>query len=269
MRSLNTSLKTSWMRPWTLVRSQRYAFIFGVQFAVLTSMTATCNHKEDMFFTSALKEVQKLRKASLWLKSSTSTIKQLEALMVLRDVVTHWNYTHAMIKRALMLQKVIISFSLCMYGDTNCECFHRLLTGLFLRTRRFSPWCCQARSGSFLSNSAQFSRWVHYIIQIGFELTPSTSTVTRYSPMPTSAAPPPSNVSSSTSDNSFLASIARCPIASTATAATQPAALKPVSKRERYLTLEHGKMDFEALNTPLLWWKVRSLMQYVICLFLT
>ena len=82
-----------------------------------------------------------------------------------------------------MLRKVIISLSLCMYGDTNCECFRRLLTGLFLRTRRFGPWCCQAQSGSFSSNSAQFSRWVHYIIQIRFELTPSTSTVTRYSPM--------------------------------------------------------------------------------------
>ena len=109
--------------------------------------------------------------------------KLLANLIVIRDVVTRWNYTHAMIKRALMLRKVITSFSLCMYGDTNCECFRRLLTGLFLRMRRFGPWCCQAWSGSFSSNSAQFSRWVHYIIQIGFELTPSTSTVTRYSPM--------------------------------------------------------------------------------------
>ena len=103
--------------------------------------------------------------------------------MVIRDVVTCWNYTHAMTKWALMLQKVIFSFSLCMYGNTNCECFHRLLSGLFLRTRRFGPWCCQAWSGSFSSNSAQFLRWVHYIIQIGFELTLSTSAVTRYSPM--------------------------------------------------------------------------------------
>lgn len=86
--------------------------------------------------------------------------------------------------------------------------------------------------------------------------------------MPTSVAPPSTNVSSSTSDNSFLASIARRPIASTSTPAAQPAP-KPVSERERYLTLEHGKMDFEALNAPLLWWKVRSLMRYVIYSFLT
>ena len=86
--------------------------------------------------------------------------------------------------------------------------------------------------------------------------------------MPTLAAPPLPNVSSSTSDNLFLASIAPRPIASTSTAAAQPA-LKPVSKHKQYLTLEHRKMDFEALNTPLLWWKIQSLMQYVICLFLT
>ena len=28
--------------------------------------------------------------------------------MVIRDVVTRWNYTHAMIKRALMLRKVCL-----------------------------------------------------------------------------------------------------------------------------------------------------------------
>ena len=39
--------------------------------------------------------------------------------------------------------------------------------------------------------------------------------------MPTLAAPPPPNVSSSTLDNSFLASIACCPITSTSTAAAQ------------------------------------------------
>jgi hypothetical protein len=32
--------------------------------------------------------------------------KQLCELMVIRDVVTQWNYTHAMIKRALLLRKV-------------------------------------------------------------------------------------------------------------------------------------------------------------------
>lgn len=45
------------------------------------------------------------------------------------------------------------------------------------------------------------------------------------------AAPPPTNISSSTSDNSFLASITHCPIASTSTAATQPA-LKLISEHE-------------------------------------
>ena len=39
----------------------------------------------------------------------TSKGSKLELLMVIRDVVTRWNYTHAMIKRALMLRKV----SLC------------------------------------------------------------------------------------------------------------------------------------------------------------
>ena len=50
--------------------------MFGIQFAVFTSTTAMGDHEEDMFFTSALKEVQKLCKASLWLKPSTSTIEQ-------------------------------------------------------------------------------------------------------------------------------------------------------------------------------------------------
>jgi hypothetical protein len=36
----------------------------------------------------------------------TAKGSKLELLMVIRDVVTHWNYTHAMIKRALMLHKV-------------------------------------------------------------------------------------------------------------------------------------------------------------------
>ena len=76
MRSSKTSLKMSWMRPWTLARSKRYAFMFGIQFAVFTSTTATGDHEEDMFFTSAPKEVQKLCEESLWLESRTSTIKQ-------------------------------------------------------------------------------------------------------------------------------------------------------------------------------------------------
>ena len=50
--------------------------MFGIQFAVLTSTTAMGDHEEDVFFTSAPKEVQKLCEASLWLKSSTSTIEQ-------------------------------------------------------------------------------------------------------------------------------------------------------------------------------------------------
>ena len=36
----------------------------------------------------------------------TAKGSKLELLMVIQDVVTCWNYTHAMIKRALMLRKV-------------------------------------------------------------------------------------------------------------------------------------------------------------------
>ena len=36
----------------------------------------------------------------------TAKGSMLELLMVIQDVVTCWNYTHAMIKRALMLHKV-------------------------------------------------------------------------------------------------------------------------------------------------------------------
>lgn len=31
--------------------------------------------------------------------------------MVVRDVRTRWNYTHAMIRRALLLQEVIVIYS--------------------------------------------------------------------------------------------------------------------------------------------------------------
>ena len=50
--------------------------MFGIQFAVFTSTTATGDHEEDMFFTSVPKEVQKLCEACLWLESRTSTIEQ-------------------------------------------------------------------------------------------------------------------------------------------------------------------------------------------------
>ena len=36
---------------------------------------------------------------------------KLETLMVVRDVVTRWNYMHAMIKRALVLQKESLYYS--------------------------------------------------------------------------------------------------------------------------------------------------------------
>lgn len=74
--------------------------------------------------------------------------------------------------------------------------------------------------------------------------------------MPTSATPPSTSAPQPAHDNSFLASIARRPTASSSTAVTQPVPT-PESESERYRVLEHGKMEPEALNTPLLWWKVR------------
>lgn len=43
--------------------------------------------------------------------------------MVIRDVVTRWNYTHAMIKRALMLRKVTSWFSSDLDDDIKCIFF--------------------------------------------------------------------------------------------------------------------------------------------------
>ena len=52
--------------------------------------------------------------------------------------------------------------------------------------------------------------------------------------------------------NSFLANIARRS-SSSLIATTAP---KPASEFERYAVFEHGKMEKEALENPLLWWKV-------------
>lgn len=45
--------------------------------------------------------------------------KQLCELMVIRDVVTRWNYTHAMIKRALLLRRVRVFVSI-PFRSPNC-----------------------------------------------------------------------------------------------------------------------------------------------------
>ena len=53
---------------------------------------------------------------------------------------------------------------------------------------------------------------------------------------------------------SFLASIARCSSASLTTATP-----KPASEHERYALLEHGIQESDALENPLMWWKVSAL----------
>jgi len=60
--------------------------------------------------------------------------------------------------------------------------------------------------------------------------------------------------------NSFLASIAR----RSSSLLLAAAAPKPASELERYTLFEHGIQESDALENPLLWWKV-SILKYLIC----
>jgi hypothetical protein len=62
----------------------------------------------------------------------------------------------------------------------------------------------------------------------------------------------------STGSKSFLASIAHCSSSLLSTVATPTPALE----HERYALLEHRIQESDALENPLMWWKVRTLKCY-------
>jgi len=72
---------------------------------------------------------------------------------------------------------------------------------------------------------------------------------------PESAPLQPASDRPATGSNTFLASIARR--SSSSLLAT--AAPKPASELERYTLFEHGIQESDALENPLLWWKVSIL----------
>jgi hypothetical protein len=77
---------------------------------------------------------------------------------------------------------------------------------------------------------------------------------------PESAPPQPVSDRPATGSNTFLASIARRSSSSLLTTAVP----KPASELERYTLFEHGIQETDALENPLLWWKV-SILKYLIC----
>ena len=72
---------------------------------------------------------------------------------------------------------------------------------------------------------------------------------------PEPAPPQPVSDRPAAGSNSFLASIARRSLLSLLTTA----APKPASEFERYALFEHGIQESDALENPLLWWKVSIL----------
>ena len=72
---------------------------------------------------------------------------------------------------------------------------------------------------------------------------------------PEPAPPQPASDRPAAGSNSFLASIAHRSSSSLLTTA----APKPASEFERYALFEHGIQESDALENPLLWWKVSIL----------
>jgi hypothetical protein len=74
----------------------------------------------DMFLQSFHKQFPLLLKQVFGkIKMPHPSNKLLSKLMVIHDVVTQWNYTHAMIKWALLLQKVSLVFSFIPFPPPN------------------------------------------------------------------------------------------------------------------------------------------------------
>ena len=85
--------------------------------------------------------------------------KLLYELMVIRDVVTRWNYTHAMIKRAILLRKV----SACHVQSKLLLTSHRLSAVGFSNMRRCNICNWALMSGHFWSSWEIFLRYFHHV----------------------------------------------------------------------------------------------------------
>lgn len=108
---------------------------------------------------------KKFRKCAMekYFKNLNSDPDRRQSLAVVRDVRTRWNYTHAMIRRAELLQEVSLLFIRSEYpADSLLLISTRLLTTGFLK-RLVSVCCCWASTtGRFWKTLQTFLRYVRY-----------------------------------------------------------------------------------------------------------